>query len=1266
MERPGLADQKDLARWADSVASQSEFPRLIRRLILETGKGVVHLGVPAGEGVASGDWDGTVRATEATAFLPKGLSLWEMSVNKNVGAKADSDFEKRTSTPDGSPTTEASYVAAYLRRWGKRDEWARDRNSGGRWKEVKAYGIDAIETWLEAAPVTHAWISEKLGLHPFGLRPADSWWAIWSSRTTPSMTIDLVTAGRSKQTAQLVEALADTSSPRLITIKGASMQETQAFIATVGLEAERRGQAHVLPRIAFVDEVAAWRALEDQSNPLILVPSAEAVIAEAGASSRHHVVVPVTSATPADIELPPLDEEEATAALKAAGLRDDRRAQEAGRLARRSLTALRRRLANKPELHEPNWAKAPVPRQVRALLFAGLWKDANESDRAVVSDLAEGPYELLREELAPLASRDDPFLVRVGDSWSLVSPFDAWLLLRGQLVKEDMDRLKEAVDKVLSEDDPALELPLEERWMASIYGKVRKYSADLRQGLSRTLALLAVQGSHVDAGGSGSEWASYIDRTVLEGATKDTTGTRWASVSDVLPLLAEASPDRFAEAVRSGVTGDAPVLRLMFLDRKDADSFTTSSPHTGLLWALEALAWSDEHFGQAIDLLARLDALDPGGKLSNRPFESIANIYCPWHPETNAGINSRLTVLDGLRKRHADLSWRLMISMLPESDAIHMPTYEPQYRDWKLDRQPVTTAEYVNLLAEVVTRLISDADADAGRWDEFLQKSSQLPPNDRVRVYDALEDVVSAAVDNAQLRSSLWQTLRRITSEHTEFTDADWALPTGEVERLKGLMERLSPSSAFVEQSWLFADHMPNIVDVKRRDDLEAFETELTSRRHDAVAAIEGEGGIDAVKRLARESVVPWAVGVALADATQDRHAAELLPALDGEERAEHALAHAYFARLFASLGWDWLDGLLRQESVTATQRARLLWASRDFPRAWERADEDGDDVARGFWTNFSNVGHGADFPHVAYCAERLMSVGRYASALDLMAMYLGRGTEEQPLVPLIEQALTGLLEHEDPEARQLRQWDFEQLFSLLERHKQVVGDARLASLEWAYLPALGHEPDVPALHGAMANDPSFFVEIVKTVYRPRARDDNGTGEEPSENRKRLAANGYELLSSWSRVPGLAEDGTLDAAALQEWTREVVRLLEEADRLEVGLLHVGRMLASSPPDSDGNWPGEAVRDLLEELQSEQLEEGLRTEILNRRGVTSRAPGDGGTQEARLAEKHAAEARAVGDKSPRAAAILRAVASAYESEARREDQHAEKFRTGLDH
>jgi hypothetical protein len=62
-------------------------------------------------------------------------------------------------------------------------------------------------------------------------------------------------------------------------------------------------------------------------------------------------------------------------------------------------------------------------------------------------------------------------------------------------------------------------------------------------------------------------------------------------------------------------------------------------------------------------------------------------------------------------------------------------------------------------------RLITNADAEVGRWKEFLEKSSQLPPNDRPRVYDALEAVIATEAGNGQLQSGVWQTLRNMTGQ---------------------------------------------------------------------------------------------------------------------------------------------------------------------------------------------------------------------------------------------------------------------------------------------------------------------------------------------------------------------------------------------------------------------------------------------------------------------------------------------------------------------
>jgi hypothetical protein len=285
MTQPGLIDRRGLLNWADSIGARSELPRLIRRLILETGKGVVELGFPAGEGVAAASWDGTVRASEDALYVPSGLSLWELSVEKSPGAKADNDYAKRTSTPDGSPTADAIYVAVSLRPWLKRGEWAQGKSGDGRWKAVRALGVDDVDTWLESAPITHAWLSETVGLKPHGIVTAETWWDRWSAATTPPFPSAAVVAGRDNEVAALRGAL---SAPgRLLTVRASSRDEVAAFVASLALSEEATDGGALLARTAFVDDVEAWRRLREHPTPLVVVALTEGVAAEFAADSAH-------------------------------------------------------------------------------------------------------------------------------------------------------------------------------------------------------------------------------------------------------------------------------------------------------------------------------------------------------------------------------------------------------------------------------------------------------------------------------------------------------------------------------------------------------------------------------------------------------------------------------------------------------------------------------------------------------------------------------------------------------------------------------------------------------------------------------------------------------------------------------------------------------------------------------------------------------------------------------------------------------------------
>src|SRR5204862_138808 len=114
-------------------------------------------------------------------------------------------------------------------------------------------------------------------------------------------------------------------------------------------------------------------------------------------------------------------------------------------------------------------------------------------------------------------------------------------------------------------------------------------------------------------------FAASIVRRLLEAANKD--WRLWASLSPLLPRLAEGAPDEFLTALESALKQDSPPILRLFDEGNDT-MFARSS-HTGLLWALETLAWSPAHVARAAIALATLSRLAPAGKTLNQPGASL-------------------------------------------------------------------------------------------------------------------------------------------------------------------------------------------------------------------------------------------------------------------------------------------------------------------------------------------------------------------------------------------------------------------------------------------------------------------------------------------------------------------------------------------------------------------------------------------------------------------------------------------------------------------
>jgi hypothetical protein len=1249
----------ELKEWAGAGTAPQVLPELVRRLVLESGDHVTSLHFPAGSGVASGGWDGVVEAGRASLFVPAGPSGWELSTKTKSHNKAIEDFKNRVESTPPDQRAQMAYVQVICRPWAKRSEFLHAAIEEAAFREVRAYNLDDIETWLEQAPATSVWFKEQTGRPLTGARTIEDVWRNWLESTVEPLDESVVLAGRRREVDELSSRVS--AGPGVTTIGGdVRLDEIQAF---VGAAAQQEADTGRLNSIIVVDNAEVARRVFETPVPVVVLATNPDHLNFVPPASPHHVVVAVPSGERVDVELGRIDSAVVTEYFRKVGVEIEE-AGERGELARRSLLALRRLLAKQPERHRPNWAEGATL-EVRRSALLQVWNRERDSDKNAVERILGEPYVVAEERLHQLRrSADDPFIAILDDRWHVVSPTDAWLLLSTQITPDDIDHFVDVAVEVLIDVDPVSQLADDDRWRASLDDLTPTYSGHIRRGIARTVAMFGAIESSAEygSGRTSVSVARDIVRRVLRAANADASFATWTSVAPYLSLLIEAAPLTAIDELRNGLEAVPPLMKQMFRD----DGVTKfgspkSSPHIQFVWALETLAWSPEYFADAIELMADLATLDPGGRWSNRPKEALGSILCPWHPNTSASADQQIHAANRLRGTHPNLAWDVLVSLLPDSFGAQMLSRGPEFRSWKAGEVRVLTVDFTRITIAAARALVEDAGSSVERWVTLIKKIDDIHPDVQIELRSGLERLAGVLTAEPD-RRVIWDSLREFLARHREHADAKWALPESLLAQLDPIVGLFEPVEPQLKYGWLFAEGMVRLGDRGRRNHYAEYEAELWRRRGEAVAEILVDGGLSAVLSFAESAAIPDQIGVALAAATQrDDFDQELVEMIGAADEVQSSIAFAYFGYRFRERGWPYLEALVDQASPVAS--ARLLRSSREPIEASVRADSLGQEVTDAFWREFNYFGLGQDLAGVVDLARRLQGAGRFAAALGLLALYLPQNDSVE-FAEAIADALEGLRANQgsDPDVNVLREYDFDVLLSAIAKYRDAIGRDRAIRLEWFFLPALGFDPDAPNLHRALAEEPSFFVEMVKLVYRPRSGGDERPA--PTEEDRRAAENAFRLLHAWKTCPGTAEDGTLDVGALNIWVSEARLLLKDADRTDVGDNEIGQALVAASPDGEG-WPPKAVKHLIQKTRSDQLDRGFGTKVFNNRGVVSRSLDAGGKSEWKLAADFRAQAEANRARWPRVARIFDRLADTYEADARHEDARAERRRRGLD-
>jgi addiction module HigA family antidote len=1248
---------RQISAWAEGVDARARLAVLLRRLVSTTGSNLSKADFPAYDSSQRHGWDGQVETDTATPWIPAGASGWEFGCDERPKQKAEEDYAARVKSVPADERANLTFLFVTPHGWPGKDAWAAKKATEMKWKNVKAFDASDLEQWLEQSVPAQYWLAEQLGTRPDGMSSIEECWRLWAAATDPNLSKALFAGSVETHRDKLARWLANSPSAPFV-VTSDSEEESLAFLACA-LDAAGVGDNAVVLRSVE----ALRRATASSSTFIAVVASPEVEMASSGLHAKQHTMIVrrrnAVQGEP-DVALGLADDKSFRTGLLEMG-KAEHDIPTLARASGQSLTILRRRLSVVPEIQFPPWAAHnQLTRSLIPLGLVGAWDSSSKEDQEILSRLVADDYESIERSVTELLGMEHSPVWAVGRHRGVASKLDVLYAVHRLITKTTLEDFFLTARIVLSERDPALDLPEEKRSMAGIYGKVRNHSRALRDGMLETLVLLAIHGNQLFRDRLGYDIEAAVDRTVRYLLMPFAAET-WASRKGDLPLYAEAAPDVFLDIVEGDLRSAEPKI-FTLMKPASTDFFGGGCPRAGLLWALELLAWKSERLHRVAAILARLSAIEINDNWTNKPERSLETIFRWWMPQTTATIERRCEVLQSLIRHFPEVGWHLCVKQFEIHPSVGRDGHRPRWRkDASGAGRPDGPSEAAAFARKALDLAIDWPSHDERTLGQLVQQFQGLDPSYQERIWNQIRAWIARRPSEAA---------KAVLREHVRvhcFTRR--ARRRG--QRVKAspaaqeIYQLLEPTDTVARHSWLFERHWVE----ESRDEIESNDFDYQGReerigglRRQAIAEVWRECGYDGVIKLASigeaANLVGWYLAaLASADLTPIDLVTRLI-AEDGENTRQADMCLLGFLLKLTDaervpLLTELVTVLLKAGTTDATDRiVRALKCAPLNGSTWRVVDAVPESMRTRYWREVHlSMLVGPD--DAREFVNRLLAVGRPKAALASTGFQI-EALDSALIVRLLEAVATTSSER-DTNIR-FHSHDFTRAFEVLDKRGEIDADA-MARLEFLYLSALQHDRrGIPHLERQLAESPALFAQAVGLAFR---RTDGG--EDPpewrapnDEARKDLATQAYELLHKSKRLPGTDDDGKTDAKRLAEWVEAARAQCASHGRERAGDMCIGELLSKSVPDNDGIWPAIAVRELLEAMGNPSMANAMVNGRYNQRGPHWRDVDGGGRQERELAEMYRHWSKRTAAEWPFTSRMLEEVAKRYDFDAKWHD------------
>ncbi len=1228
--------------------AQELLPKLIIKLILSSTNLIDFFNFPSGKSIQYAGYDGILKSLEQTNYIPLGQSVWEFGTDKNIINKFNDDFNKRTNDPLQIFKPDTVFVFVTSRIWyhsvGIAQKIAQSKSNSD-WKDVQILDANYLEQWLEGCPSVSAWFSNIINKNIGRYVSIEDYWKDKTQTTTPILNEKFFLIGRDEAIENLLKWFQTNNNHLLISAD--SKMEALLVLSACLLNIDDTEHEQILSNCLIVEDETSWNNLINFTNKnTVLIPYFNPTT-EMRYPNNCRSILPVnkyshvynkTNILSIDISKQRKDDFEL--AMKDIGFS----VEDISNLTyntKRSFFALYRIITRIPSRKIPNWAQSADIENLIPALFMGSWNERRDGDKALVEALSGCKYDKYCENISKWLVVEDAPLYKVDDVYMIVSVSDLWNVLWDRISSDSFQKFCSCIPSVFGVKDPTFELPEDQWFAASIYGKNYSYSQSLLDGLVITMIMLSERNDLPNFFNSTSTKrdVDYIVKSILE-SVKDWQG--WYTVIRHFPLLIEASPDAVLDKLEEKAKTNDDDFWMLFKQPEDVIMGRTFYP--SLLWALEKLVWEPEYVIRAVNILILFAEKRFEYKMANSPINSLYQIFCLWYPQTCLSVDQRVKVIENALKKYSYTGWQLIKSLLPN---VRHQTVSPITKSrWKdVDSKvnsAITNIEYWDSVEKITKVSLSYITPDAEKWKIIFSSISSFIP--------MIGELIDKCTQHtkAMIQEDVMEICNEIgdlINRHRQFPNASWSMPNDILIKLEKLYYEILPND-LIRYNYLFKyrayDINPIPVDMENHNYDERNE-KLYQKRKKAINDIYEECGIDGLYKIIRTAEDTRDLGSILA-----KNIFNELFVWDTIFKIKELNINVASVIIWELYQRNGLINLINSLNVLTDNQIGFIMCTLPFERnIWDQVSKFSEIVQANYWENISIFGIvKKDNEESKYAIDKLLEYNRPYSLMDVLSY-----SEYKDINYIIRILFRGLDLYPNSEKNGMTlnsvpSYDIVNLFEKIYQDGNY-DEELVARLELSYLSVFDPDYELKCLTKQLKQTPSLFVELMTYIYKKDTPDESVI----SEGLEVRASRAQDILYRFRSIPGYDnQKDTMDDSLFWAWIDEAYRLSREFGYITAFELCVSTLLSYSPIGKDGIWPCECVRNFFEENATETLSRHFIIGRQNQRGVHTVT---GGREEKQLAELYAVYADKLMFESPKMAAIVRQISDSYLEESKRE-------------